>query len=123
MPLFDTHIIVDWSARSRPSPRKPTKDAIWWAVARGGAVVRIEYVRTRQAAIQNLIEFIAAELSAGRRVLAGFDFPFGYPAGVARQLAGRASAFALWGWLAARIEDGSDNTNNRYAVATEINST
>ena len=122
MPLFDTHVMVDWSARSKPSPRKPTKDAIWWAVARGGAVAGIEYVRTRHAAVHGLVELIAAELSAGRRVLAGFDFPFGYPAGVARHLAGRTSAFTLWAWLAARIEDTRNNVNNRYAVATEINS-
>ena len=59
--------------------------------------------------------------SAGRRVLAGFDFPFGYPAGVAAQLTGCASAFALWEWLATRIEDHGNNANNRYSVATEIN--
>ena len=30
-PLFHTHIVVDWSARSEPSPEQPSKDAIWWA--------------------------------------------------------------------------------------------
>ena len=123
MPLFDTHVMVDWSARSTPSPKKPTKDAIWWAVARGGTVAEIKYVRTRHAAGQGLYELIATELSAGRRVLVGFDFPFGYPAGVARHLAGSASAIALWAWLAGRIEDAKNNANNRFAVATEINST
>ena len=34
MPLFDTTVIVDWSARSKPSPRRPTKDSIWWCAAR-----------------------------------------------------------------------------------------
>ena len=123
MPLFDTHIMVDWSARSKPSPKKPTKDAIWWAVARDGEVVdaEIEYVRTRHAAVRSLKRCIADELSQGRRVLAGFDFPFGYPAGVARHLTGQASALALWGWLAARTEDDERNCNNRYRVATEIN--
>ncbi len=120
--MLTTHVMVDWSARSKPSPREPTKDAIWWAAARDGAVARIKYDRTRYAAVQNLIEFIAAELSAGRRMLVGFDFPFGYPVGVARHLAGRASAFALWAWLAARIKDTKNNANNRYAVAAEINS-
>ena len=122
MPLFDTHIMVDWSARSKPSPRKPTKDAIWWAVARDTDITEIEYVRTRHAAVQRLTKSIADELSQGRRVLAGFDFPFGYPAGVAQHLAGQASALALWAWLATRTEDNERNGNERYAVATEINS-
>ena len=125
MPLFHTHIIVDWSARSSPSPKKPAKDAIWWAAARtngrGVVVGDPDYVRTRHEALDRLAGLIAGELDAGRRVLVGFDFPFGYPAGVAERLAGKASALALWDWLAERIEDGPDNDNNRYAVAAEIN--
>ena len=121
MALFDTHIVVDWSARSQPSPAKPTRDAIWWAVARDGVVARPVYVRTRHAAITRLGKLIAAERGALRHVLVGFDFPFGYPAGVARHLTGRACAFALWNWLATRIDDDETNANNRYAVAAEIN--
>ena len=125
MPLFDTHMVVDWSARSRPSPARESKDAIWWAVARsdGGATPAPEYVPTRHEALERLARLVAGELDAGRRVLAGFDFPFGYPAGVARQLTGQDSALALWDWLAAQIEDGPDNANNRYSVAAAINET
>ena len=125
MPLFHTHIIVDWSARSSPSPKRRTKDAIWWAVARiyGGEIVVAspEYARTRHEALDRLVGLIAGELDAGRRVLVGFDFPFGYPAGVAERLTGTASAPALWDWLAERIEDAADNANNRYDVAAAIN--
>lgn len=121
MALFDTHIVVDWSARSTPSPARPTKDSIWLAAARDGTVARPAYVRTRHAAISRLTGMIASELAARRRVLVGFDFPFGYPAGVARHLAGREDAFALWAWLAERVEDDDANANNRYAVAAEIN--
>lgn len=123
MPLFDTHIAVDWSARSQPSPPQKSKDAIWWAAAcvRGGAMQGPEYERTRHAAVERLTDFIAKELDAGRRVLAGFDFPFGYPAGVAEHVTGNASALALWDWLEERIEDDESNANNRYEVAEEIN--
>lgn len=121
MPLFETQIVVDWSARSRPSPARPTQDAIWWAVARDGEVAPPVYVRTRHAAVTRLAKLIAAERAARRRVLVGFDFPFGYPAGVARHLTGRGCAFALMDWLAARIVDDQHNANNRYAVAAEIN--
>jgi len=124
MPLFHTHIVVDWSARSKPSPEKPTKDAIWWAVACIGRAIEVdepEYVRTRHEALDRLARSIAGELDAGRSVLVGFDFPFGYPAGVAEHLTGKPSALALWDWLAERIEDAPDNANNRYEVAAAIN--
>ncbi len=124
MPLFHTHIVVDWSARSKPSPAKRTKDAIWWAVARIASGIKVdepEYVRTRHEALDRLAGLIAGELNAGRRVLVGFDFPFGYPAGVAEHLTGKASAMALWDWLAAQIKDAPDNANNHYDVAATIN--
>ena len=121
MTLFHTHVIVDWSARSKPSPERPTKDAIWWAAARDGVVDEPADARTRHEAVELLATFIAEELDAKRRVLIGFDFPFGYPAGVAAHLTGEASALALWDWLAARIEDTEENANNRFEVAEAIN--
>ena len=121
--IFHTHVIVDWAARSKPSPARPTKDAIWWAVARDGVVEDPAYARTRHDAVERVADLIATELDAARRVLIGFDFPFGYPAGVASHLTGEASAHALWNWLAARIEDAENNANNRFEVAEEINRT
>lgn len=119
--LFDTIVIIDWSARSTPSPVRPSGDAIWWAVARGKTVETPVYFRTRHAAMNALKSFLSKELEATRRVLVGFDFPFGYPAGVAKHLTGRADALSLWDWLDARIQDGPDNANNRFDVASEIN--
>ena len=121
MPLFDTRIVVDWSARSAPSPARPSRDSIWWAAVRKGRALEPQYERTRHGAVERLSTFIAGELDAGRRVLAGFDFPFGYPAGVAQRLTGCASALKLWEWLESRIGDNADNGNNRFAVAEEMN--
>lgn len=125
MPLFDSVLIVDWSARSTRSPRRPAKDAIWWALARRrGQSVDVEapaYCRTRHEAVVALGDLLGSECAAGRRVLAGFDFPFGYPHGTACRLTGKNGAGALWQWLATRIEDGPDNANNRYAVAGAFN--
>ncbi len=123
MTIFHTHVIVDWSARSKPSPVRATKDAIWWAVAQDGVVQAPEYARTRHDAVKRLAALIAAELDAARQVLIGFDFPFGYPAGVAAHLTGQASALALWNWLAVLIEDAGDNANNRFEIAEAINRT
>jgi molybdopterin molybdotransferase len=47
------------------------------------------YLRNRVIAVAWLRDFRAAELRAQRHVLAGF----GYPAGFAEQLTGRAEAF------------------------------
>ncbi len=79
---FDAYIAVDWSARGNPSPRRPSPDAIWISETdpTGTGVV---YVRTRSAAMHLLRSRLVAHVEAGRRVLAGFDFAFGFPQGFA----------------------------------------
>ncbi|QYX55828.1 molybdopterin guanine dinucleotide synthesis [Roseovarius sp. SCSIO 43702] len=118
---FDTVAMVDWSAASRPSPARPSKDAIWLGMARRGAPFAPSYFRTRRAAEAALAGLITAERAAGRRLLLGFDFPFGYPAGLARALTGSDDPFAVWNWLAARITDNLRNRNNRFDVASAMN--
>lgn len=119
--LFDTIVMTDWSARNAPSPVRPTKDAIWIAVFRGDRGEAPRYVRTRHEAIRWLADVLSAEAAAGRRVLAGFDFPFGYPAGVARRICGSDRALDLWDWFAAQVSDGPDNASNRFDLAARIN--
>ena len=120
VPLFDTIVIVDWSARSKPSPKKASSNAVWWAAAQAGEVRRTEYVRTRHEAIEGVVGLIVSELDEGRRVMAGFDFPFGYPKGVAKKVAGTRSSLALWQWQSENINDDAKNANNRYAVASKM---
>ncbi len=114
---FDRHVVVDWSSRAVPSPERPSRDAIWAGVA--GEAPR--YFRTRAAVMDWLGTWLGQERAAGRRVLVGFDFPFGYPRGFAAALTGRAEARAVWAHLADAVEDGPQNGNNRFAVAAEIN--
>lgn len=117
---FDTIIIVDWSARSAPSPAKWTKDAIFIGMSRNGREA-VTYHRTRIAAMRALTGVLDGESRAGRRVLAGFDFPFGYPQGFARAVTGSDDPLVLWAWLAERIEDDDRNGNNRWDVAEALN--
>lgn len=117
---IDTVIMVDWSARSAPSPARRTKDAIYVA-ERGGGLAHVTYCRTRAAATDHLATRFDAALSEGRRVLAGVDFPLGYPMGFARALTDRADPFAVWEWLARAITDDATNANNRLDVADRIN--
>ncbi|TDL88073.1 molybdopterin-binding protein [Meridianimarinicoccus aquatilis] len=118
---FDRVFVVDWSARSAPSPAHPAADAIWIAEAATDGSCASTYHRTRSAAIAALTERLDACLAAKERALVGFDFPFGYPQGFAATVAGRPSALALWDTLAGLISDGPDNANNRFEVASDLN--
>jgi molybdopterin-guanine dinucleotide biosynthesis protein B len=113
---FDRVIVVDWSGRATRSPMQESKDAIWIGLCESDREVQT-YHRSRAEAES----FIAARLNDGGRQLVGFDFPMGYPAGLAGRLTGTDSARALHGWLADRIVDAPNNANNRFEVADEIN--
>lgn len=117
---FDTCVVVDWSARSAPSPATPAADAIWMAIATD-AGVDCHYYRTRSAACFALEALFEQERAAGRRVVAGFDFPFAYPAGFGEIVTGSKDPFALWAWLADAIQDDDTNANNRFDVARQLN--
>lgn len=117
---FDTVAVVDWSASALPSPAQASADAIWIGICHKAGEQAL-YFRTRDAAEAALGALMEAEQAAGRRLLIGFDFPMGYPAGFAHALTGRAEARAVWGWLELRITDGPRNANNRFAVAQGIN--
>lgn len=121
MTRFDRVAVIDWSAASKPTPRRPSADAIWLAEASGDTPPALRYLRTRAEALAALSALAAAALDAGQRLLIGADFPFGYPRGFAAALTGRAEALALWGWLAERLHDGPDNANDRFALAAAIN--
>lgn len=116
----DTVIVVDWSATNVPSPAKPSADAIWIAIAQQGGVA-VSYHRTRAAAEVALVDVLDTEAAAGRRVLAGFDFPFGYPQGFAAKLTGKADVRQVWQWLETHLVDGPENRSNRFELAAGIN--
>ena len=119
--LFDTILAVDWSAANAP---KRGRDAIWIASGdhgAGGVASAPENPPTRSAAMARIAEMLATALKDGRRVLVGLDFAFGYPAGAALRIAGRADWRALWSFLHDHVEDGPDNRSNRFALAAAIN--
>lgn len=116
---FDTFVVVDWSGGNDRGPT-PKKDAIWAAVHRGGQTREPAYFRNRAVVEAWLAALIAEEIAANRRLLAGFDFPFGYPAGFAAAVTGSADPLTLWDWYAAHLEE-SPSRNNRFALAGQIN--
>ncbi|PUB15482.1 molybdopterin-binding protein [Yoonia sediminilitoris] len=116
---FDTVLMVDWSGGNDRGPT-PKKDSIFAGVARNGIAQEPVYLRNRQVAEGWITEFLRTEQAAGRKVLAGFDFAFGYPMGFGEVLTGSDDPFAVWDWFEAKIED-SPKSNNRFDVAGEIN--
>lgn len=123
MPLFDAYLMVDWSANASP---KTGADSIWYAEYRreGRRLARRALVNppTRAAATTEIAARLAALARAGRRVLAGFDFPFGFPTGTARKLGLAGIPWqAIWRLLADSIDDADTNANNRFEVGAQLN--
>jgi precorrin-8X/cobalt-precorrin-8 methylmutase len=116
--LFDTYVIVDWSAASRP---KQGRDSIW--ICRLGADGETVYNPPTRHAAKGLLADMLAEASArGERVIAGFDFPFGYPAGFAARLRLTGTPWrALWDEISKLVDDQMDNRNNRFFVGATLN--
>jgi len=119
-PLFDSYVMVDWSAAGT---RARGENSIWICYGRrDNAALVTENVPTRHQARERLHAFFVAESAAGRAVLAGFDFAFGYPSGFAARLALSGAAWrAIWDLLTAEIQDAPDNKNNRFEVASRLN--
>src|SRR5262249_40042088 len=116
---------VDWSGASVPVRGA---DSIWIAHARtsGSGLEIREPVNTptRALAAAHLADIIDTHIAAGERVLVGFDFAFGYPAGFPRALRLRGTFPAwrrMWAELSERVMDRDDNGNNRFAVAAALN--
>jgi hypothetical protein len=122
--LFDAYIVVDWSAASKPTNGP---DSIWLGVVKRDVRFRLGFAAhnpaTRAEAGAMLGQFLADFARRGERVLVGFDFPLGFPHGVAAAL--NLSARPAWranlDFVAREIKDKPDNTNNRFQVAAKMN--
>ena len=120
MTPFDTILVVDWSA-GRRAPEKPSRDAIWLGLTCAGIPQEPMYCRDRQQAEAAITDLIRTEMAQGRRLLAAFDFPFGYPGGFTRHVTGSDDTLALWDWFERHIIDTPDGSNNRFDVAETLN--
>ena len=123
MPLFDAYLMVDWSANTTP---KTGPDSIWLALAeRTAAGLRLHVLdnpATRAEALARLGDLLDGLVQRKRRVLVGFDFPFGYSSGTSRVLKQKGAPWrATWRLLSKLIEDGPGNANNRFEIANTLN--
>jgi precorrin-8X/cobalt-precorrin-8 methylmutase len=149
-PLFDAYVMVDWSAaavprlgrdsiwlchlsrmsplalreREGPVAKRREGEGAAPAISLHGRryALTVENLATRHAARDRLLMLLRAECHAGRAVLAGFDFAFGYPSGLAARLALDDPPWqAMWTLLAEQVSDAADNDNNRFAVGAALN--
>ena len=117
--MFDVIIIVDWSANAAS---KRGADSIWSyeldSASRPSPPINHP---TRRSARDHLVDRL--RVHAGRRVLIGFDFAFGYPAGFAARagLGGDPPWWATWSHLSDTVDDDERNRNNRWTVAAALN--
>lgn len=121
--MFDVYLMIDWSGRGTLSPVTPAEDAIWIGErARDGGALET-YRRGRAEAARDLRARLVGHVAAGRRVLVGFDFPYGFPAGLAAALGldGAAPWRAVWDHLGEIVTDDDDNANNRFGAAASMN--
>ena len=116
--MFDAYVMVDWSAASVP---RTGRDSIWicWHDRQGERLVN---PATRHQAKTLLADWLAQATARRERVLVGFDFPFGYPAGFAARLGLTGIPWqAIWDEIAGLIHDTEDNRSNRFFVGAELN--
>ena len=80
--------------------------------------------RTRHEGISYLTSLLLEHVEKRRRVLVGFDFPYGYPSGFSQALGlsfGLHPWRRVWDFLADKIQDNAKNVNNRFIAAGELN--
>lgn len=122
--LFDAYVMVDWSAANGP---RTGRDSIWIGIRKAGEeMTPPANPATREEATSQLQEALERFVSKGKRVLVGFDFPFGYPGGFANafsrgDLEGCSPWRFTWDRLKAEIKDDAKNRNNRFDVARALN--
>lgn len=135
MPMFDTYLMMDWSAGKPADSDRPKSNAIWWAVQRGRSahawtnppaqvrststapsptIVRwpnridslVAFERTRSSAIKHVLAFLENEVAGNRRVLLGLDFAFGYPKGFAKRILDKPLTGTISGLLRSEFQIG-----------------
>jgi hypothetical protein len=119
--LFDRYVFVDWSASALASRGK---NSIWFSTGTAHHVSPPCNPATREEATTELRGLLVKAAAERERVLIGFDFPYGFPAGFAAAL--RAGPIdrpwrATWSRLCDCMHDGLNNANRRFEDAVQLN--
>lgn len=121
--LFSAYVIVDWSAEAKP---KTGADSVWIGVLKRDVRFRLAFEAfnppTRAEAEAKLNAILDDLKKRSERAVVGFDFPLGYPRGLAAALKLTGDPWrAVWDLLAERVKDKPNNVNNRFGVGAWMN--
>jgi hypothetical protein len=121
--LFNAYVIVDWSAAAKPGAGP---DSVLIGVLKRDVRFRLAFEAilspTRAEADKRLTLILEDLKKRGERAFVGFDFPLGFPRGLAAALKLEGAPWsAVWDYLDRMVKDKADNTNNRFGVGAEIN--
>lgn len=119
--LFDRYVFVDWSGAAKPGRGK---DSIWFASGDSVEVSSPQNPPTRVEATELLRRLLVAAARRRERVLIGFDFPYGFPAGFAAalQLSSVLPPWReTWARLTEAMHDAANNANRRFDDAATLN--
>ncbi|MEO0467681.1 MAG: hypothetical protein AAF216_14160 [Pseudomonadota bacterium] len=126
--LFDAYIMVDWSAAAKPATGA---NSVWIGILARDARLKFQFRAvnpdTRTKARAFLVDMIGKLLARGDKVLLGFDFALGYPAGTADAANFDTEAVPPWQamfeFLSSRLKEREDNSraDERFAVAASLN--
>ena len=124
--LFDAYIIVDWSAAAKPVTGA---NSIWVGILARDARLKFQFTsvnpKTRLEARKFIGDMAEKLIARGDRVLIGFDFALGYPAGTAASIgllkSGKPPWQAMHDHLASKVKERADNSNARFALAAGMN--
>ena len=125
-PLFDAYIMVDWSAAAKPTTGA---NSIWIGVLAKDARLKHQFravnIETRLKARAFIEDMVGKLTKRGDKVLLGFDFSLGYPAGTADAIGLDTETQPPWQamhtHLASKLKDKENNANGRYAIAAGMN--
>jgi len=124
--LFDAYIIVDWSAAAKPVTGA---NSIWIGVLSRDENARLQFHSenppTRRDARQRIRHHAESLIARGDKILIGFDFAMGYPAGTAQTIGLDTASVPPWKaiheYIAQHIIDTVDNSNCRFEFAANLN--
>ncbi len=124
--LFDAYIMVDWSAAAKPVTGA---NSVWIGILAKDARLKLQFRAvnpdTRLKARSFIAEMVGKLTARGDKVLLGFDFSFGYPAGTAAALGLDTDRVPPWkaihDHLFAKVREKPDNSNARFAIAASMN--
>jgi hypothetical protein len=123
--LFNAYVIVHWSAAAKPTTGT---DAVWIGILKRDVRFRLAFEAhnppTRAQGETMIAGILDDRIKRRERTLIGFDFPLGFPRGLASGLhlpSATPPWRAVWDQLARMVKDKADNTNNRFGVGSEIN--